>query len=197
MKNNIVIKKLFGSLILLLVLAAMSCKNENKSAEMEEVAQEENGSKSDGIKNAEDDAQYLVEAAATDLQEIEIGKLAQQKSSDPDVKAFGKMLEEDHMKSSAEVKKLAQLKNISLPGTLTEDGQKMYEELDEKAGLDFDRKFAEMMVDGHQKAIDKMEKAAEGASDEEIRAWASGKIPTLTGHLEHAKSLKAIIGAKK
>jgi len=197
MKNNIVIKKLFGSLILLLVLAAMSCKNENKPAEMEEVAQEENGSKSDGIKNAEDDAQYLVEAAATDLQEIEIGQLAQQKSSDPDVKAFGKMLEEDHMKSSAEVKKLAQLKNISLPVTLTEDGQKMYEELDEKTGLDFDRKFAEMMVDGHQKAIDKMEKAAEGASDEEIRAWASGKIPTLTGHLEHAKNLKAIIGAKK
>lgn len=197
MKNNIVIKKLFGSLILLLVLAAMSCKNENKPAEMEEVAQEENGSKSDGIKNAEDDAQYLVEAAATDLQEIEIGKLAQQKSSDQDVKAFGKMLEEDHMKSSAEVKKLAQIKSISLPGTLTKDGQKMYEELDEKTGLDFDRKFAEMMVDGHQKAIDKMSKAAEGASDEEIRAWASSKIPTLTGHLEHAKSLKAIIDAKK
>jgi len=197
MKSNLFIKKLFGSAILLLALAIMSCKNENKPADTKEVAEEENERKFDDTKNKEDDSQYLVEAATTDLKEIEIGKLAQQKSSDPDIKAFGKMLEEDHMKSSADVQKLAQLKNISLPAALTEDGQKMYKELDEKTGLDFDKKFADMMVDGHQKAIDKMTKAAEEASDEEIRVWASNKLPTLTAHLEHAKSLKEKIKDKK
>jgi len=196
MKSNLFIKKLFGSAILLLALAIMSCKNENKPADTKEVAEEENERKFDDTKNKEDDSQYLVEAATTDLKEIEIGKLAQQKSSDPDIKAFGKMLEEDHMKSSADVQKLAQLKNISLPAALTEDGQKMYKELDEKTGLDFDKKFADMMVDGHQKAIDKMTKASEEASDEEIRVWASNKLPTLTAHLEHAKSLKEKIKDK-
>lgn len=197
MKNNLFIKKLFGSAILLLALATLSCKNENRPADTKEVAEEENERKFDDTKNKEDDSQYLVEAAATDLKEIEIGKLAQQKSSNPDIKAFGKMLEEDHMKSAAEVKKLAQVKNISLPETMTEDGQKAYKELQEKTGLDFDKKFAEMMVDGHQKAVDKMTDAAEDAADEEIRVWASNKIPTLTAHLEHAKSLKGKMDAKK
>ncbi|QRY55483.1 DUF4142 domain-containing protein [Sphingobacterium siyangense] len=197
MKSNLFIKKLFGSAILVLAIATLSCKNENKPADAKKVAEEENERKFDDTKKKEDDAQYLVEAAAMDLKEIEIGKLAQQKSIDPDIKAFGKMLEEDHMKSSAEVKKLAQLKDISLPAAVPEDGQKMYKELDEKTGLDFDKKFADMMVDGHQKAIDKMTKAAEEASDKEISAWASSKIPTLAAHLEHAKSLKEKIKDKK
>lgn len=197
MKSNLFIKKLFGSAALLLALTTLSCKNENKPADTKEITEEENERNFDDATNKEDDSKYLVEAAATDLKEIEIGKLAQQKSSDPEVKAFGKMLVEDHMKSAAEVKKLAQVKNISLPDAMTEDGQKDYNELQEKTGLDFDKKFAEMMVDGHQKAVDKMRDAAEDAADREIRVWASNKIPTLAGHLQHAKSLKGKMDVKK
>ncbi|MBC8644344.1 DUF4142 domain-containing protein [Flavobacterium lindanitolerans] len=120
-----------------------------------------------------------------------------EKSTDADVKAFGKMMVDDHTQAAGDVKKLAARKNISLPDSMTEEARKEYDDLNKKSGLDFDKKFAEMMVKGHEKAIDKMTEAAEEAADEEIRYWATNKIPTLTEHLEHAKSLKEKIDNRK
>jgi len=181
----------------LVICSLNSCKNESKVEDPKEVAEDQNEAKFEDSEKKEDDSQYLVEAAETDMKEIEIGKLAQQKGTDPEVKAFGKMLIDDHTKSSGEVKTLASRKNISLPTSLTEKGKEAYDKLNEKTGLDFDKKFVEMMVDGHEKMIEKMNKAGEKAADEEIRVWASNKIPTLTTHLEHAKKLKELIDVKK
>ncbi|HEU4496308.1 MAG TPA: DUF4142 domain-containing protein [Flavobacterium sp.] len=190
-------KTILSALFLLGTLSLSSCKNENKAEDPKEVAEDQNETKFEESDAKEDDSQFLVDAAETDLKEIEIGKLAQQKGTDPEVKAFGKMLVDDHTKSSGEVKALAQRKNISIPAALTEKGKEGYDELNEKTGADFDKKFAEMMVDGHQKAISKMNDAAEKAADEEIRVWATSKVPTLTQHLEHAKMLKEKIDKKK
>lgn len=181
----------------LIICSLNSCKNESKTTDSKEVAEEQNEAKFEDTKSKEDDSHYLVDAAETDMKEIEIGKLAQQKGTDPEIKKFGKMLVDDHTKSSGTVKTLASRKNISLPESLTEKGKEAYNKLNEKSGIEFDKKFAEMMVEGHEKMIEKMNKVAEKAADEEIRVWASNKIPTLTSHLEHAKKMKEIVDAKK
>lgn len=197
MKTNKILKNLFFTgTIILFAFVFNSCKKD-KNIDTKEIAQEENEEKFDNSKQDEKDSRYLVEAAETDSKEIEIGKLAQEKSTDPDVKAFGKMLVDDHTQAAGDVKKLAARKNISLPDSMTEEARKEYDDLNKKSGLDFDKKFAEMMVKGHEKAIDKMTEAAEEAADEEIRYWATNKIPTLTEHLEHAKSLKGKIDNRK
>jgi putative membrane protein len=106
------------------------------------------------------------------------------------------MLVDEHTKSSTELKALAASKNFSLPTSLTEDGQDKYNKLNEKTGNDFDKKFAEMMVDAHEDAVDKFKIAAENANDAEIRAWASKKVTTLRTHLDHAKTLKEQVNKK-
>ena len=197
MKTNKILKNLFFTgTIILFAFVFNSCKKD-KNIDTKEIAQEENEEKFDNSKQDEKDSRYLVEAGETDSKEIEIGKLAQEKSTDADVKAFGKMLVDDHTQAAGDVKKLAARKNISLPDSMTEEARKEYDDLNKKSGLDFDKKFAEMMVKGHEKAIDKMTEAAEEAADEEIRYWATNKIPTLTEHLEHAKSLKEKIDNRK
>lgn len=197
MKTNNILKNLFFTgTIIVFAFVFNSCKKD-KNIDAKEIAQEENEEKFDNSKQDEKDSLYLVEAAETDNKEIEIGKLAQEKSTDPDVKAFGKMMVDDHTQAAGDVKKLAARKNISLPDSMTEEARKEYDDLNKKSGLDFDKKFAEMMVKGHEKAIDKMTEAAEEAADEEIRYWATNKIPTLTEHLEHAKSLKEKIDNRK
>jgi len=198
MKNaSTLLRTLLGTGLILCSLNLASCKNETKPEDSKEAAEEQNEAKFEDTENKEDDSQYLVEAAETDLKEIEVGKLAQQKGTDPEVKAFGKMLVDDHTKSSGEVKTLAGRKNISLPLVVSEKGKEKYNELNEKSGLDFDKKFADMMVDGHKKALENAEKASEKAADEEIRVWAANKIPTLTAHLEHAEKLKKALDEKK
>lgn len=180
----------------LIILFLQSCKNETKQEDPKEVAEDANEAKFDSIDSKEDDSEFLVDQAEINLAEIEIGKLAQQKSTNPEVKKFGKMLVDEHTKSASEVSALAKAKNFTLPTSLTEDGQEEYKKLNEKSGLDFDKKFADMMIDGHEKAIDKLQKASKDATDEEVRQWASGNIAGLTAHLEHAKMLKQNLDKK-
>lgn len=181
----------------LLVIFLNSCKNETKQEDPKEVAEDTNEAKFDSIADKKDDSEYLVDIAEVNLAEIEIGKLAQQKSTNAEVKKFGKMLVDEHTKSAGEVSALAKSKNFTLPTSLTEEGQEEYKKLNEKSGLDFDKKFADMMIDGHEKAIEKLQKATKDAKDQDIKLWASNNIAPLTAHLEHAKLLKQDLDKKK
>ncbi|WP_428229307.1 DUF4142 domain-containing protein [Flavobacterium sp.] len=181
----------------LLLMSLNSCKNETKQEDPKEVAEDSNDAKFDSIADKKDDSEFLVDIAEVNLAEIEIGKLAQTKSTNPEVKKFGKMLVDEHTKSASEVSALAKAKNFTLPTSLTEEGQEEYKKLNEKSGLDFDKKFADMMIDGHEKAIDKLQKATKDAKDEDVKLWASNNIAPLTAHLEHAKLLKQDLDKKK
>jgi putative membrane protein len=190
---------LAGKLILsagMIIISLNSCKNETKQEDPKEAAEDANEAKFDSIDSKEDDSQFLVDQAEVNLAEIEIGKLAQTKGTNPEVKNFGKMLVDDHTKAASEVSALAKTKNFTLPTSLTEEGQDEYKKLNEKSGADFDKKFADMMIDGHEKAIKKLEKASKDAKDPDVRTWASNNIAGLTAHLEHAKMLKQNLDKK-
>lgn len=189
-KVEISLKAIFASSLLMLALTT-SCKKETKEEDTKDVATEQNDDKFDNNDNREDDSEFLVAAAETDLMEIEIGKLAQTKGTNQGVKDFGKMLVDDHTKSANDTKPLAEKLGVSLPTSITDKGKEHYAELNGKeAGKDFDQKFADMMVKGHEEAISKMEKASQEANDAEVKAWAANMVPTLRMHLEHAKTLK-------
>jgi putative membrane protein len=190
---------LAGKLILgagIIIIFLNSCKNETKQEDPKEVAEDANEAKFDSIDSKEDDSEFLVDQAEVNLAEIEIGKLAQTKGVNPEVKKFGKMLVDDHTKAASEVSALAKTKNFTLPTSLTEEGQDEYKKLNEKSGVDFDKKFADMMIDGHEKAIKKLEEASKDAKDPDVRTWASNNIAGLTAHLEHAKMLKQNLDKK-
>lgn len=180
----------------LILCSLNSCKKEPKMEDPKEVAEDQNDAKFDDLESKEDDSKYLVDIAEIDIAEIEIGKLAQQKSTNKEVKDFGKMLVDDHTKSSTQLKAIADKNGITLPTSITDMGKEEYNKLNEKSGADFDKKFADMMVDGHEKAVDKMTKIAKDATNEEIKVWATDRVAALTGHLEHAKRLKEKLNKK-
>ncbi|WP_294822245.1 DUF4142 domain-containing protein [uncultured Flavobacterium sp.] len=197
-KTSFFSKALLGAAVVTMSMGAVSCKEENKAEDPKEVAEEENEAKFDDVnEDKEEDSDYLVLAAEVDMKEIELGKLAQQKSTNADVQALGKMMVDQHTKASADTKALAAKKNITLPTTLTDSGQEAYKDLNDKTGHDFDKAYADMMVDGHEKTIEKMERASEKATDADIRMWAANMLPSLRTHLEHAKMAKEKIKAVK
>lgn len=197
-RTSIFSKTLLGAAVLTLSLGMQSCKTETKQEDPKEVAEDENEAKFDNVDEAkEDDSEFLVDAAEVDMEEIGLGKLAQQKSTNPDVKALGKMMVVQHEKSAADLKATAAKKNISLPTSLTEDGQKAFKDLNDKSGHDFDKKYVDLMIAGHEDLIKKMEKASEKATDVDIRTWAATMLSTLRTHLEHAKMTKQKVDAVK
>jgi putative membrane protein len=122
--------------------------------------------------------------------EVSASKLAQEKATAGSVKDFANMMVTDHSAANNELKDLAAKKNISLPGQLSDEKQKKYNELASKKGTDFDKAYIDCMVSGHKDAVDAFQKESEKGNDNDLRTWAAGKLPTLQHHLEVIQSIK-------
>ncbi len=119
-KKNLFAKKLLFGLAVVSMISFASCKkNETDS---KEVAEEQNEHIDNNSK--EKDADFLVEMASGHLAEIKMGTLAQSKAQNPELKAYGKMLENDHTDALMKLQTIAATKNITVPAVITEDGQK-------------------------------------------------------------------------
>ena len=164
-----------------------SCDNKAKTEDSKEVAEDQNEAKMDGMKT-EDDAEFLVDVAESNQEEIALGKLAQQKGSMTDVKELGKMMETAHTKSHADLVTLAGKKSITLPESKTEDVNESYKKMSEmKSGKDFDKEYCDMMVEKHKSNIEMFEKASTDSVDPDIKMMATNKLPDLRKHLEMAE----------
>jgi len=85
------------------------------------------------------------------MAEVELGKLASQKASNPKVKAFGQRMVTDHTKAGDEVKDLAMSKQIVLPTFIDSKHQATHNRLAKLSGAEFDRAYVTEMVAGHKK----------------------------------------------
>lgn len=137
----------------------------------------------------EKDADFAVEAANGSMMEVEMGKLAASKATNPRIKEFAAMMVADHTKAGEELGKIAAVKNITLPVSLGTDATKHIEKLGEKSGSDFDKAYMDMMLDDHKNDVKKFEDAAKDCKDTELKAFASSTLPVLYKHLDSAKSI--------
>ena len=131
---------------------------------------------------------FMKDAAMGGMAEVELGKLAQEKATNPRVKKFGEMMVQDHSAANNDLKSIAQQKNVMLPTDLGKH-KDHYEDLSKKTGADFDKAYMKMMVDDHQDDINDFEKCAENGTDPDVKTFASQKLPTLRKHLDSAKAI--------
>lgn len=182
--KNYKTKVLSATLIIVTIIGTSSCMN-TKTEDTKEVAEDKNEQKFDNNDN-EKNAQFLVDAAQISREQISLGQLAQQKGNMSHVKELGKMMEDEHNKSLADVTALAQTKNISLPTSQTDSGQDAYEKLNKKSGNDFGKEYSSMMVNKHEVAIELFEEASTESTDADIRTWATETLPALRKHLDQS-----------
>ncbi len=127
-------------------------------------------------------------AAQGGMAEVELAKLALQKSQNADVKKFAQMMITDHTKANDELKALAAKKNIVLPTDI--GGHKStVDDLSKLSGADFDKEYVEAMVDDHEEDVDFFEDKSNN-SDADLKAFAAKTLPTLKKHLEDIKAIQ-------
>lgn len=189
MRNKFKFRRLFLmiSLFSALSFGLISCKQEAKDTE--EMAEDQNEQKFETDDAKEDAAEFLVDAAALDHEEIQLGKRAQL-SANAEIKAHGKMMEDAHTTSFNELKMLAEQKQITVPMSVTEDGMESYNKLNDKKAENFDKDYLDMMVNRHEEGVRKFERFIEKSNDAEITAWATKTLETLRMHLTHSKELR-------
>ena len=166
-----------------------SCGYNQKTTDTKEVAEDQNDENFDNYKQ-ERDAQFLVNAAEIDLEQIQLAQLAQQNGKTTHVKELGKMMEDAHTKSFNDLTVLANSKMIIIPNSATNNAQDVYKKLNDESGNDFDKAYADMMVNEHKDAIAAFEKASTDSYDTDIQNWATISLIDLRKHLEHSIACK-------
>src|SRR5215470_18540480 len=91
------------------------------------------------VKASSKDQQFLRHAANDGLAEVQLGQMAADRATNPEVKRFGQRMVTDHTKANQELMTLAQSQNISIPKETDKQHQKTAEALAKKQGASFDR----------------------------------------------------------
>lgn len=184
-------KKLFTmSLIALAAYTMQGCNSAPKDAKESADSLNKtkdttnNASATGGIAVDKDDAKFATEAANGGMAEVALGKLAQQKSTNAQIKNFAAMMVTDHGKVNDELMALAKTKNITLPATVDADHQKKMDDLSKMNGKDFDKAYVDAMVDGHKKTLDLMQNGAKDNKDADLKAFAAKTAPAVQMHLD-------------
>ncbi len=140
------------------------------------------------------DTAFAMKAAQGGLAEVQLGKMAAEKGSDPDVKAFGQQMVDDHTKAGDQLKAVAQQENMTLPETLNSKDQAIYDRLSKLSGAAFDKAYIADMVKDHEMDVKEFQKEATHGKDSNIKNFASQTLPVLEGHLDKAKSIHSKMG---
>jgi putative membrane protein len=140
------------------------------------------------------DKSFIQDAYQDGLAEVDSAQMAQRKTGNADVKAFAEKLATDHSAANAQLKSLADSKNVSTasePSMVAKGKSKL---LDARTGADFDKAYIDAMITDHKKDIEAFEKAASDAKDQDVKNFANKTLPTLKEHLSAAESIQAKIG---
>ena len=141
------------------------------------------------------DRNFMEQAAQNGHAEVEAAKLAQGKSANQKVKDFAAKMEQDHTKTNEELAALASSKNVKLPTEPSAVQKSKAKAMDALDGERFDRRYAdEMGVKAHEDTVKMFRKAADGAKDADVKAFAAKTLPALEEHLKMSRDLRASLG---
>lgn len=143
-----------------------------------------------------DDRDFIQKAGISGMAEVELGKLAQQRGADAQVKSFGEKMVQDHSKAGDELARLAAAKGVQIP-PMDRKHKNAAEKLGKKSGADFDRAYMDLMLDEHKNDVKLFEKASRSAKDSDVRTFAANTLPTLQMHLQHAQTTRDAVKGKR
>lgn len=136
------------------------------------------------------DRTFLLRAAADELFEFEMSRLAMEKSTADDLKSYAAKMVAMHMEVQQQLNGLAQAKGLVLPNTLGMLRQRELDRLQNLSGEEFDREYFQRVgLRAHRQNIKLFRDASRLARDPDVRAWASKMAPAHEQHLAEARSL--------
>ena len=146
------------------------------------------------------DAQIAAIVVTANQVDIDAGKLAESKSTNKEVKAFGKQMVTDHAgvnKAATDLVAKLKVKPQDNPTaqSLKAGGDANEKKLKELKGAAFDKAYVDNEVTYHQAVIDALDKTLiPSAQNAELKALLVKVRPAFVAHLEHAKHLQSTLG---
>ena len=142
------------------------------------------------------DAQIAMIAVVANAVDVDAGKLAAEKSSNKEVKAFAETMVRDHTAVNAKATALAKKLGVTPEESATSkslkaDGDKMLAKLKAMSGAEFDKAYVDNEVAYHEAVIGVVTTTLiPNTKNAELKSLLESAGPIFTSHLEHAKTLQ-------
>lgn len=189
----------FPTTALLISLAVSACSEEAPAAEEAEISATPVEAAS-VQQSALSDPQIAHIAVTANTIDIETARLAESRTSTPDVKAFAETMIRDHTAVNQQASALAQRLGVTpeendVSRSLEAGAATAAAELEGLDGDAFDRVYIAREVEYHAAVLDALDQTLiPGASNADLRVLLQEVRPAIAAHLDHARSLQTELG---
>jgi putative membrane protein len=140
------------------------------------------------------DTAFLRAAHQTNLAEIAVGKLAQDKTTSPTVRELGARFVVDHTRLDQSLQQTAAAVGVTLPDAPNADQQAVAGRLQAASGSGFDQLFVSTQLAGHHAAMRLGEAELSGGSDPQVKKVASDSAPVVRSHVDVLTAAASAVG---
>jgi putative membrane protein len=187
-----------------ILFAAISCKNRSDTGAAADTAAAMSNDSASASTASESpgglsDANIVALLDEANMADSASGSYALGKATDPEVKAFARLMMGEHHALRAQGQQLAQRLNVT-PQPPANDPLKpaVASEMDAlqaaPKGARFDRIYIEQEIGIHKAVLDLAEKAHEAAQNEELKKLIEQAKPVIEKHLERAEAIQKKLG---
>jgi putative membrane protein len=135
-------------------------------------------------------ADFVKEAATSDMLEIQAAKIAEDKGNAEEKKFAGQMVT-DHTKTSSELREMVSGSEAmaDIPTKLDDSSQKKLDKLRDAKPADFAGQYDPMQVSAHKDAVSLFERYSKSGDNPKLKDWAGKTLPALQHHLDMAEAM--------
>jgi len=152
------------------------------------------------------DVSFVSDVSELNAAEIDLSRIAADRTTNPEVKAFAQQAIADHTAAGDKLNRIATQNSIAKESANDAKERKERIELERKQGPDLDRAYIDAMIDGHDDLLSKLDSRvdkhghddaksvtpdkADNPTTQQINQWAADAYATTATHLDRAKELK-------
>jgi len=138
------------------------------------------------------DRMLLYQLAQEDMSEINLAKLATEKSTNPQVQSYANSILDNDPTLGQEAKIIAAQKKVTVPYIVNTEQKARFDRLSELAGADFDKAYMQYEAQKQQQDLQLVQQAANAAQDQDVKNYAMNETPIV---LKAAQTAKAIVSS--
>jgi putative membrane protein len=140
-----------------------------------------------------DDRKFLRDATLDGLTEIELGKMAAEKASNPQVKQFGSRMVEEYTAGHQSMVRIASDETIVLPKSIDSKHQGRVDRLGKLTGRDFDRAYIQDETKQRHQDMKEFTSASQGAGDPALKSFATSTLASIEDDMNTLKILSKAV----
>jgi putative membrane protein len=143
------------------------------------------------------DKQFLDYAAQDNQAEIQTCLIAEKQAQAPAVKAFARLMADDHVQIESQLAATGSAEGVALPNGIGQDGSKTISRLEPLHGQEFDRAFLKDQIQDHTHDVQRYDHEIHTSQNSTVKNYADETLPILKQHLALAEAVQVALQTGK